>query len=311
MTLAGSLHAPVTAFEAYLSREEGLSPATARQYRLDVTALATWLGAERPMVQAWEKVGARELRAYFQVHQAAPARTRRLISSWKKFWRYLADVEGLEMQGGPAELKSPKLPARLPKALTTAEVSRLLAAARNQSNPDKALRDWTLLAFLYGTGCRISEVLHLTFEAVEVDAEGAPMAIRVIGKGDKERQVYLSPTAQRALQGWLKVRRKAGAPAGPYVFTPLKGAGVGQPFPVRTIEQATRRAGDRAGLRPEQSTPHKLRHSHATALVEAGRPIEEVQEVLGHASIATTQIYTRVNRNRLKAAAASLPDVLE
>ena len=307
-----SLTAAVTSFEPYLSREEGLSPATARQYGYDVAALATWLTAERPSVQAWERVGVRELRAYLQTHQAAPARTRRMISAWKKLWRYLADVEQLEMQSGPTEIKSPKLPARLPKALTTAEVSRLLVAAKTQSAPDKALRDWTLLAFLYGTGCRISEVLHLTFEAVEFDVDQVPVAIRVIGKGDKERQVYLSPTAQRALQGWLRVRRKPGAPAaGPYVFTPLKGAGAGQPFSIRTIEQATRRAGARAGLRPDQSTPHKLRHSHATALVEAGRPIEEVQEVLGHASIATTQIYTRVNKNRLKAAAASLPDVLD
>ncbi|WP_221091195.1 tyrosine-type recombinase/integrase [Deinococcus aquaedulcis] len=306
-----SLTTDIPGFESYLLREEALSPATARQYRHDVAALAAWLAAERPAVQGWEQVGARELRAYLQAHQTAPARTRRVISSWKKFWGYLKGVEGVAMQSGPAELKSPKLPTRLPKALTTAEVSRLLAAAKNQSAPDKALRDWTLLAFLYGTGCRISEVLHLEFDAVEFDEDEVPVAIRVIGKGDKERQVYLSPTAQRALQGWLKGRRRPGAPAGPYVFTPLKGAGAGRPFPVRTIEQAMHRAGARAGLRPEQSTPHKLRHSHATALVEAGRPIEEVQEVLGHASIATTQIYTRVNRNRLRAAAASLPDIFE
>ncbi|MDP9766103.1 tyrosine-type recombinase/integrase [Deinococcus enclensis] len=301
------------AFEGYLLQEEGLSPATVRQYRADNGKLATWLQAEfgdRGGVR-WEEVGVRDLRVYMQKHHPAPARARRLVSSWKKLWRYLKDIEHQTMKPGPEELKTPKLPARLPKALTTAEVSRLLTAARSQGSEDKALRDWALLAFLYGTGCRISEVLNLTFEQVEFDHENVPVAIRVIGKGDKERQVYLSPTAQRALQAWLKARRKPGAPAGPFVFTPLKGAGAGGPFSARTIEAATRRAGERAGLRPEQSTPHKLRHSHATALVEAGRPIEEVQEVLGHASIATTQIYTRVNRNRLKAAAASLPDVLE
>ncbi|GMA17018.1 tyrosine-type recombinase/integrase [Deinococcus metallilatus] len=305
------LTSAIPAFESYLTQEEGLSPATARQYRHDCLKLAGWLGQERPALEQWEAVTARDLRAYMQHHKPAPARARRLVSAWKKLWRYLSEVEGLKMQAGPAELKTPKLPARLPKALTSGEVSRLLIAAREQSNDAKGLRDWAVLAFLYGTGCRISEALSLTFPAIEYDADRLPMSVRLIGKGNKERQVFLSPTAQRALHQWLRVRRTQGHATSAYVFSHLTGKNAGEPFPVRTIEAAMQRIGKRAGLRPEQSTPHKLRHTHATALVDVGRRIEDVKEVLGHASIATTQMYTRVNKNRLAATAASLPDVLD
>ena len=195
---------------------------------------------------------------------------------------------------------------RSPKALTTAEVSRLLVAAREQPNDAKGLRDW---AFVYGTGCRVSEALHLTFDAIEYDSDKLPLSIRIVGKGNKERQVYLSSTAQRALVQWLKLRRTQGQNGSVFVFGHLKGANDGQPFPVRTVEAAMHRAGARAGLPAERCTPHKLRHAHATALMDAGRRIEEVQEVLGHASIATTRIYAKVNRSRLAATATSLPDV--
>ena len=206
----------------------------------------------------------------------------------------------------PPNSKNAKLSVRSPKALTTAEVSRLLVAAREQPNDAKGLRDW---AFVYGTGCRVSEALHLTFDAIEYDSDKLPLSIRIVGKGNKERQVYLSSTAQRALVQWLKLRRTQGQNGSVFVFGHLKGANDGQPFPVRTVEAAMHRAGARAGLPAERCTPHKLWHAHATALMDAGRRIEEVQEVLGHASIATTRIYAKVNRSRLAATATSLPDV--
>lgn len=301
----------IPAFEHYLTQEEGLSPATARQYRYDCLNLAAWLGQERPALEGWEAVTARDLRAYLAHHKPAPARARRLVSSWKKLWAFLAEVEGLKMRPGPAELKSPKLPARLPQVLTTGEVTRLLNAARGQKNDLKGLRDWAILAFLYGTGCRVSEALGLTFGAVEYDNDRLPMTVRIIGKGNKERQVYLSTTAQRALHQWLKVRRTQGHATSSYVFSHLEGEHAGQPLPVRTVEALMHRAGERAKLPPKKCTPHKLRHAHATALVDAERRLEEVQEVLGHASIVSTRIYAHVNRSRLAATAASLPDVLD
>ncbi|MBB5235950.1 tyrosine-type recombinase/integrase [Deinococcus budaensis] len=304
------LLSPLPAFESYLIQEEGLSAATARQYRLDCWKLAAWFGQERPALEHWPQVTARDLRAYMGHHKPAPARARRLVSAWKKLWGYLGHVEGLAMQPGPTELKSPKLPTRLPQALTPTEVSRLLTATREQPNEDKGFRDWAVLAFLYGTACRVSEALGLTFENIQYDSDKLPVSVRIVGKGDKERLVYLSSTAQRALHGWLKVRRTQGHATSAYVFSHLTGQNAGEPFPVRTVEAAMHRAGVRAGLPRAKCTPHKLRHAHATALMDAGRRIEEVQEVLGHASIATTRIYAQVNRSRLAATAASLPDVL-
>ncbi|MFC5849624.1 tyrosine-type recombinase/integrase [Deinococcus petrolearius] len=304
------LLSPIAAFESYLTQEEGLSPATARQYRHDCLSLAAWLGQARPTLEQWTHVAVRDLRAYMQHHKPAPARARRLVSAWKKLWGYLSHVEGLPMQPGPAELKSPKLPTRLPQALMPTEVSRLLTAAREQLNEDKGFRDWAILAFLYGTACRVSEALHLTFGNIQFDSDNLPVSVRIVGKGDKERLVFLSSTAQRALHQWLKVRRAQGHGTSPYVFSHLSGQNAGKPFPVRTVEAAMHRAGVRAGLPRAKCTPHKLRHAHATALMDAGRRIEEVQEVLGHASIATTRIYAQVNRSRLAATAASLPDVL-
>lgn len=301
----------VPAFEHYLTQEEGLSPATARQYRHDCLNLAAWLRQARPTLDGWAAVTTRDLRAYMQQHKPAPARARRLVSSWKKLWRYLGHVEGLVMPPGPLELKSPKLPSRLPQALTPAEVSRLLNSAREQRSKEKGFRDWAILAFLYGTACRVSEALGLTFGNIQYDSDKLPISVRIVGKGDKERLVFLSSTAQRALHGWLKVRRTQGHATSTYVFSHLTGQNAGEPFPVRTVEAAMHRAGERAKLPTAKCTPHKLRHAHATALMDAGRRIEEVQEVLGHASIATTRIYAQVNRSRLAATAASLPDVLD
>ena len=302
------------AFAHYLTQEEGLSPASARKYTLDVEMLRRWIDEEATashrLPPAWEDITAADLRSFMAAHKPAPARNHRIIASWRKFWAFMADVQRLPMQPGPRELKRPKLPTRLPKHLTTPEVARLLTVAYEQPNPHRSIRDWALLAFLYGTGTRISEAVNLTFDRISY-ADGIPQSVRVIGKGNKEREVILSSTAQRALLQWLRIRRAEGHPTSAYVFSNLKGAGAGKPFPVRTIEAMIHRHGEAAGLPAERCTPHKLRHAHATALLDAGRGLEEIKEVLGHQSIATTQIYAHVSKTRLREAAAALPDVLD
>ncbi|WP_245392537.1 tyrosine-type recombinase/integrase [Meiothermus taiwanensis] len=127
--------------------------------------------------------------------------------------------------------------------------------------------------------------------------DGIPHAVRVLGKGNKERVVVLSPTAQRALFQWLKHRNLEGHPTSPHLWSHTSGARKGQPFPARTVQAMLKRVAKRAGLKEwARLTPHKLRHSYASALMEAGRGIDEVKELLGHASIATTQIYVHVSR---------------
>ena len=140
--------------------------------------------------------------------------------------------------------------------------------------------------------------------------DGLPHAIRVIGKGNKEREVVLSATAQRALVQWLKPRKLEGHPTSAVVWSNLSGRQRGQAFKARTVQKMPGTVAQRAGLAPERVSPHKLRHSYATALVEHGRTIDEVRDLLGHESIATTQIYAAVSRRRLEEAARSLPDVL-
>ena len=301
---------PLARFEVYLTSVEGLSAATARQYELDCRKLAYWLSAERPKVQDWPDVQEKDLMAYITTQNPAPARGRRLLSSWRKWWIYLSRIEGKTMSDGPAFIKRPKLPQRLPLYLNPKEISRLLVAAKQQPRHVNAVRDWAFIAFLYGTGLRISEGLSLTFRAIEYDDDSLPVRIRIVGKGNKERLVHLSLTAQQALREWLKLRRTLGDPASEVVFSNLSGKRRGQAFSVRTLELAALRAGERAGLPLEKCTPHKMRHSHGTALSTAGRHIEEIQEVLGHASIDTTRKYAHVITARLEAAAASLPDVM-
>ena len=205
-----SLFDPLTAFGRYLTSVEGLSPTTARQYELDCRKLAGWFEIYRTRLQDWPQVQAHDLAAYLDDTRPAPARSRRLNASWRKLWTYLGGVQNLSMSGGPQALKRPKLPGRPHQYLKPEQVSRLLTAAREQRNAVTGLRDWAFLAFLYGTGCRVSEALNLTMNAIEYDLDNLPVQIQVIGKGNKARLLYLSPTAQRALREWLRLRRNPG-----------------------------------------------------------------------------------------------------
>lgn len=295
------------AFEGYLLHEEGLSPATVRQYRADTEKLANWLLTEFEHLTSWEQIGARELRIYMQQGRPAPARARRLVSSWKKLWKYLEDVEKRAMQRGPGELKSPKLPSKLPQPLSQDELSRLLAAARENPSEEKGLRDWAILAFLYGTGLRVSEALNLKLGDVEHQGgDPLPTAVRVVAKGNEERLIPLSATAQRALYQWLRVRRMQAKGSSALVFVHLPSE---KAIPVRTVQAMMHRVAKRAGVPATRATPHKLRHTFATNLVNVGRSLEEVQEALGHKNSNVTRRYAKLNRSRLKAAADALPDV--
>lgn len=304
----------IEAWAHYLTTEEGRSPATVREYLKDVRLLRAWLDApERPQHQRgrdWPDVGAADLRAFLAELKPSPRRHHRLVSSWRSFWKFLRDVQKLPgVQPGPLELKKPKLPKRLPVALTVQDVARLLDTVYRDKSPQRGLRNWCVVAFLYGTGLRISEMLALKFSDIEYH-DGQPAAVRVVGKGDKERRVPLSPTAQTALLRWLKERKMHGNPVTPWVWSPLAGKRYGQPMQARTIGKMLDTAAERAGLDPAKVSPHKLRHAFATALIEGGRTLDEIKELLGHESIQTTTIYAHTSQKRVAAAAAALPDVV-
>jgi integrase/recombinase XerD len=211
-------------------------------------------------------------------------------------------AQGLAAVDPAREVTPPAPPKRLPKAISLAEVERLLAVP---GDDPRALRDRALLEFLYATGARISEATGLDIDELRLDEDPV---VRLAGKGGKQRVVPVGSHAVRALEAYLVRARPALAAASkrrsvsPAVFLNARGG--------RLTRQGAwgvlRAAADRAGLDPEtEVSPHTLRHSFATHLLDGGADIRVVQELLGHASVATTQIYTLVTVDRLREVYAS------
>lgn len=191
----------VQAFEHYLEVEKRRSPATLRGYLADIRHLRAYLdGDEQPQHlrgRDWPEIMTADLRGFLASIRPKPHRVHRLLVSWLKFWSFLRDVQHVPVGNPPGEIKRPKLPVRLPKYLETPDVAKSLATAHSAQSPDKALRNWGSLAFLYGTGARLSEVMGLTFNRIAY-ADGLPVSVRVIGKGDKERSAWEGISAVEA-----------------------------------------------------------------------------------------------------------------
>ena len=222
---------------------------------------------------------------------AASSAARTLVAV-RGLHRFLA-LEGV-LDGDPTrDVAPPRTPDRLPKAISTHEVERLLEAASLGDGP-LPLRDRALLELLYGTGARISEASGLDVD----DVDTGERVVRLLGKGGKERLVPLGSYAASALEAWLvrgrpeTARRGRGTPA---VFLGVRGARLSR----QSAWAVLRSAAERAGLDGHLS-PHTLRHSFATHLLEGGADVRVVQELLGHASVTTTQVYTRVTVQQLR-----------
>lgn len=265
--------------------ERGLAAATVAAYRRDLADYAAHLGGREPDAElAAGYVAALHRRGL------APASIARRIAAVRGFHRFLV-AEGLAVADPTVLLDSPRRRAALPKALTVEEILRLLEA------PDAATpegrRDRALLEFLYATGSRVAEAVGLDQLDLDLD-EGTA---RVTGKGDKQRLVPVGGPACRALLAYLPDRlawRRPGKDSGA-VFLNQRGGRLTR----QGIWAIVRRHALRAGLEPETVSPHVLRHSAATHMVEGGADLRTVQELLGHASISTTQVYTRVSPRHL------------
>ena len=218
----------------------------------------------------------------------------RTLIAVRGFHRFLA-LEGVT-DTDPAEgVAPPKVPKRLPKAISVAEVERLLSAAGLGDTP-AALRDRAMLEVLYGAGARISEVVGLDLD--DIDCERGLGSVRLLGKGSKERVVPLGRYAQEAVSAYTIRARPAMALRGkgtPALFLNLRGGRLSRQGAWATIHAAA----ERAGL-GETVSPHTLRHSFATHMLEGGADVRVVQELLGHASVTTTQIYTMVTVQHLR-----------
>ena len=294
------------AYLSYLRAVRGYSPQTVRAYRGDVCRYLAFL--DRVGVAA-EQATSRQVRAFvgeLTRSGRSAASVNRTISAVRGFYRFLATVSDLP-GGNPAQAQHGlKTGKRLPEFLFALEAEQLLgdsgAAAAADGIDFWALRDRVLLEFLYGSGCRISEVVGLDVG----DVEPARGRARVMGKGSKERVVFFGSLCSALLQEFLR-RRAAqlgewsathaeGAHIAPYaLFHNRRGGRLGD----RSARAIVTAAAAAAGI-DKRVTPHSLRHSFATHLLDGGANVRVVQELLGHASISTTQVYTHTSLARLQ-----------
>ena len=289
---------------SYLAVERGLRANTLAAYRRDLRAYERFLRARevhRPGDVTPAMVGAyaaslRDATADEGRPRYAAASVARALVAVRSWHRFCLD-EGLASGDPTEELVGPRVPAGIPKPLSEAEVEALLATAATDT--PTGWRDRAILEVLYGTGVRISELVGLDRADVDLDTG----LVRVLGKGGKERIAPLGRPGRTALAGYLRRGRPelvrpgpARTRAGDAVFLNARGRRLTR----QGIWGLVRRAGGRAGL-GERVYPHVLRHSCATHMVENGADIRVVQELLGHASLSTTQVYTKVSAERLRA----------
>jgi integrase/recombinase XerD len=300
-----SLDAAIGDYLTYLDVERGLSPATIRAYRADLHDYE----ASRGVTRAWAAspdvavgyLAARTRRGRRGDPGLAPSSLRRRAAALKGFYRF-AYGEGLIKIDVAAHLDLPRPSRLLPETLTPDETIRLLEAAGGDDpdapNAAHALRDRALLELLYAAGLRISEATGLDREDLSVD--GA--FVRVIGKGDKERLVPVGDIALDWLGRWMAGPRAAllaRQHVAPIRGGPLFVGDRGGRLARQQAWAAVKRAATGAGL-TERVSPHTLRHSFATHLLEGGADLRIVQELLGHASISTTQLYTHLTGERIR-----------
>jgi integrase/recombinase XerD len=285
-------------FDAYLGwlRGRGASAATLRAYASDLRQLDRWLAAGGLAPEDADELSLRRFAAHLGTLRYAPATAARKLSAVRGAYAFMVD-RNLVDRNPAALVPGPRPVSKLPATLSEPEVERLLD--RPVASDPRRLRDRALLELLYGCGLRASEACGLRTADVNAD-EGF---VRVTGKGGKERIVPLGGAAVEALRRYLREGRpRLGPPAGDRVFVSVRG----RPLGPTDVRRALRRELAAAGL--AQRPPHALRHTFATHLLEHGADLRSIQQLLGHASVGTTQVYTHVSVRHLRAAhAASHP----
>jgi integrase/recombinase XerC/integrase/recombinase XerD len=275
---------------------QGMGERTRRAYGVDLGQLAEWATAQG---HGPREVGSREVRRFAGVlseRGSSKSTVARKLAAVRAFYRNL--VARGELEASPADLvPSPKRDAYLPRVLKPAEVAELLE--RMPGSRPLELRDRAMLELAYSAGLRSEELVNLDLASPDADAE----EVRVEGKGGKTRVVPAGEPAWRALEAYLTRGRPAlvqdGVRVEPALFLSKSGKRLSTSDVRRRLRIAVRRAALQSGV-----SPHTLRHSFATHLLEGGADLRSIQELLGHASISTTQTYTRVESGRLKRAYA-------
>jgi integrase/recombinase XerD len=290
------------AVEGYLDHlrvERGVSPHTSAAYRRDLRRYLEFLSGKG--IGDLEQVSPRvvaEFAGDLREGDLAPASTARIVVAVRSLHRFAVD-DGITTSDPAREVTPPKAGRRLPKGLSLAEVQALLETPLVET--PLGLRDAALLELLYGTGARISEVVGLDVDDVSRLADAPaedPVGLRLFGKGSKERWVPVGSYAREALRAYL-TRARPGLVANgrgtPALLVNSRGGRLSR----QSAWTILRTAAERAGITADVS-PHTLRHSYATHLLEGGADVRVVQELLGHASVTTTQVYTLVTVDSLR-----------
>ncbi len=275
-------------FIASLQSERGLSPNTASAYARDLAQYHVTL------IESGAEPSQDAVRAHLDMLRSrglAATSIARKFASIRAYHRFLI-VEGFAADDPTATIDSPQIPKSLPKALTVAEATRLVEA------PDVGVpvgvRDRAILETLYATGCRVSELIGLDLHDLDTETSTA----LVTGKGNKQRIVPIGSYAAAAIEAWLPVRmsmRRSGTDPGA-LFLSIRGNRMSR----QAVWRLVRSYGVRARIDEKRLSPHVLRHSAATHMVEGGADLRTIQEILGHASLSTTQVYTRVSPEHLR-----------
>ncbi len=271
-------------FSSFLILEQGLSEETKDAYLRDLRSFAEWLGKDLTATDT------DDLRAYLHSIQGlSPHTIARRFSALRSFFRFLLSRD--EIAADPTRsLQTPKIPKHLPVVLTVSEVEKIIGMAEGAS--PLRMRDRAMLEMLYGCGLRISELIRIRLSDLNLD-EGF---LRVLGKGDKERLIPIGTRARSAIELWLKEgRSKIVKSASPHLFLNFRGKPLSRMGAWKIIRGYIRKAGIR-----KRVTPHTFRHTFATHLLEGGANLRAVQMMLGHADIATTQIYLHLDRETLR-----------
>jgi integrase/recombinase XerD len=277
-------------FLDYIRVEKGLAANSLASYGRDLAGFGAYLERRRKELGELERGDLRDFLASLYRRGLSARSVARHLVSLRNFFRFLVR-EGRLRNDPTAELEAPRVGLSLPKYLTTAEVDSLLA--KPDASTPAGVRDQAMLELLYATGMRVSEIVHLRWE----DFEANLGVVRCRGKGNKERLIPVGKSALKAVESYVregrpKLAKKRGSP---FLFLNQKGSGLSRVGFWKILAAYGRAAGIQTPL-----TPHLVRHSFATHLLERGADLRSIQLMLGHSDISTTQIYTHVMKERIK-----------
>jgi integrase/recombinase XerC len=288
------MHTAIERFLRYLTVERNASGLTVKSYREDLTSLLDYLTELLGHPPRPGEITPLDLRGYVAaLHEAGYAKSSvaRRLASLRSFYRF-AQREGLAEANPAKPLRNPRPDRKLPHFLTDDEILRLLDAP--PATQPMGLRDRAILEAMYSAGLRVSETVGIN----DADLDMKAGVVRIRGKGKKERIGPLGSYAVRALRAWLGVRQLAAAPAN-NAPVPVFVNRFGRRLTTRSVGRLLEKHLQVAGL-DTRTTPHTLRHSFATHLLDRGADIRSVQELLGHKSLVTTQIYTHLSTSGLR-----------